>query len=317
MSRSRSRQLAQTGQVKGKVVDAKNQPIEGATITIEMTEGMNRKFETKTNKSGEFIQIGLQPGNYKITATKDNMSQSQNQRVRLDMMEVNFTLKPGSGAPKLSAEDAKKAEAKVGRDQGRVRSRASTLSNEGKYDEAIAKFNEVIADAPKCVECYNNIGTIYTRKKDYDKAEAAFKKAIELNPNSVEAYNGLANRLQRAEEVRPGGRSQRAGAEARGRSGRGRWRRCQRRDGVQPGRHRVERRQDSRGEEAVRAGRASSIRSSPTRTTGSAWRTLNEGKLPEAAKHFEEYLKLAPTGQYAEQAKGDPGIHQEVGVHSP
>jgi TolA-binding protein len=31
---------------------------------------------------------------------------------------------------------------------------------------------------------------------------------------------------------------------------------------------------------------------------------LNEGKLPEAATHFEEYVKLAPTGQYAEQAKG-------------
>ena len=31
---------------------------------------------------------------------------------------------------------------------------------------------------------------------------------------------------------------------------------------------------------------------------------LNEGKMPEAATHFEEYLKLAPTGQYAEQAKG-------------
>ena len=31
---------------------------------------------------------------------------------------------------------------------------------------------------------------------------------------------------------------------------------------------------------------------------------LNEGKMPEAAKSFEEYLKLAPTGQYAEQAKG-------------
>ena len=31
---------------------------------------------------------------------------------------------------------------------------------------------------------------------------------------------------------------------------------------------------------------------------------LNEGKLPEASGFFEEYLKLAPTGQYAEQAKG-------------
>jgi TolA-binding protein len=31
---------------------------------------------------------------------------------------------------------------------------------------------------------------------------------------------------------------------------------------------------------------------------------VNQGKLPEAAKSFEEYLNLAPTGQYAEQAKG-------------
>ena len=181
---------AQTGQVKGKVVDAKNQPIEGATITIEMTEGMTRKYETKTNKRGEFVQIGLQPGNYKITATKDAMSQSQNQRVRLDMMEVNFTLKPGM-APEASAEDVKKAEAKVAAIKGAFE-QGVTLSNEGKYDEAIAKFNEVLAEAPKCVECYNNIGTNYSRKKDFDKAEEAFKKAIEINPSSVEAYNGLA-----------------------------------------------------------------------------------------------------------------------------
>ena len=47
-----------TGMVKGKVVDAKNEPVEGAKITIEFAEGVNRKNETKTNKKGEFIQIG-------------------------------------------------------------------------------------------------------------------------------------------------------------------------------------------------------------------------------------------------------------------
>lgn len=31
---------------------------------------------------------------------------------------------------------------------------------------------------------------------------------------------------------------------------------------------------------------------------------LNEGKMPDAATQFEAYLKIAPTGQYAEQAKG-------------
>ena len=30
---------------------------------------------------------------------------------------------------------------------------------------------------------------------------------------------------------------------------------------------------------------------------------MNQGKLPEAVKAFEEYLKLAPTGQYAKEAQ--------------
>jgi cytochrome c-type biogenesis protein CcmH/NrfG len=31
---------------------------------------------------------------------------------------------------------------------------------------------------------------------------------------------------------------------------------------------------------------------------------LNEGKIPEAVAEFEQYLKMAPSGQYAAQAKG-------------
>ena len=43
-----------TGMVKGKVVDAKGEPVEGAKVLIEFAEGASRKHETKTNKKGEF-----------------------------------------------------------------------------------------------------------------------------------------------------------------------------------------------------------------------------------------------------------------------
>ena len=59
-----------TGMVKGTVKDDKGQAVEGAKIVIEFAEGVNRKQETKTNKKGEFVQIGLQSGTYKITASK-------------------------------------------------------------------------------------------------------------------------------------------------------------------------------------------------------------------------------------------------------
>src|SRR6187549_2644074 len=89
--------FAQTGQVKCKVVDAKNQPVEKADVTVEATDGMGRKFKLSTNKKGEYIQIGLPPGQYKITAAKDGLTDVHEQRIGLDPAEVNFTLRPGGG----------------------------------------------------------------------------------------------------------------------------------------------------------------------------------------------------------------------------
>src|SRR5215510_3681841 len=63
-----------TGMVKGTVSDMQGQPVDGAKVVIEMSEGTSRKFETKSNKKGEFIQIGLPSGRYKVTAEKDKLA---------------------------------------------------------------------------------------------------------------------------------------------------------------------------------------------------------------------------------------------------
>src|SRR5215216_8158574 len=63
--------LAQS-MVRGKVLDANNKPVDGATVTFE-AEGSNRKAETKSNKNGEFLQVGLQSGQWKVTAKKDGV----------------------------------------------------------------------------------------------------------------------------------------------------------------------------------------------------------------------------------------------------
>ena len=61
---------AQTGMVKGTVKDAKGQPVEGAKVSIDFSGGMTAT-ESKTNKKGEFVQVGLPSGPYKVTAEKD------------------------------------------------------------------------------------------------------------------------------------------------------------------------------------------------------------------------------------------------------
>ena len=98
-----------TGMTKGKVTDAQGQPVDGAKVTIEYLDGVTRKYEVKSNKRGEFIQIGLQPGNYRVTASKEGVgSQSFDVRVRLGATaEVNFQLVAG-GQGAVSKEDTER-----------------------------------------------------------------------------------------------------------------------------------------------------------------------------------------------------------------
>jgi len=72
---------AQDGSILGSVVDAQGKPIEGATVTIELTDS-GRKFNTKTDKKGEFTQIGLVGGNYTITVEKEGLKGSLTRRLQ-------------------------------------------------------------------------------------------------------------------------------------------------------------------------------------------------------------------------------------------
>jgi tetratricopeptide (TPR) repeat protein len=174
-----------TGMVKGRVVDAEGKPVADARITVEFPAG-GRKNETKTNGKGEYIQIGLVPGEYKVTATKDKIGTQMFQvRVRVGApAELNFQLTPTSG---LTAEDTKKNAAIQATFNAGVEA-----SKSGNHDAAIAKFTEAAGLMPNCADCYYNIGFAYAQKQQWAEAEAAYKKSIEFKPDSSEAYNGLA-----------------------------------------------------------------------------------------------------------------------------
>ena len=291
--------FAQTGQVKGKVVDADNKPVEGAKVTVQQTD-TNSKFELKTNKKGEFMQIGLPPGqNYIITAEKDGLKATKTNRIGLDLVEVNLTLSKGGAAADMSKEDRAKAEARIAGIKAAF-SEAATLSNAGKHDEAIAKFNEVVKDVPTCGECYVGIGLSYAAKKDYAQSETALKKAIEIDPNSADAYNGLAT-IYNEQKKFPEAQAMSAEATKRATAG-----------GATGGADTLYNAGviSWNANDFAKAGEqfAAAVKANPNHAEshfmlGQVY--LNLGKLPDAAKEFETYTKLAPTGPNAEKAKSN------------
>jgi len=172
--------------VRGKVSDAQGKPVPDATVLFEAVDA-NRKTQTKTDKNGDFLQVGLSSGAYKVTASKDKVgTQTLNLGVKQGPNNpLNFTLSAASGISSADKEAAAAIQASAGA--------AVEAMKAGRHDEAIAKFQEVIAKVPTCADCYYNVGVSQMAKQQQAEAEASFKKAIELKPDNADAYTALAN----------------------------------------------------------------------------------------------------------------------------
>jgi Flp pilus assembly protein TadD len=279
---------AQSTMIKGKVLDKEGKPVQGAAIVIEFKGGVNRKFQTKSDRRGEFVQLLTESGEYQVTVTAEGIgSQSAPVRVRLGQAaDVNIVLAPGGGAG-----DPKAAELRKSFEEGVAASRA------GDHDAAIAKFNAAAAVLPTCADCYYNIGVSYLQKKDEKQAEDAFKKALELKPDYADAATALAtlyNNQKRFDEAAAmgakaaasGGGAGAGSADAVYNQGIILWN------------------QGKIAEAKVRFEEA--LKADPNHADSHyqmGMALLNEGKLPDAVGMFEKYLSLAPSGQFAAQAK--------------
>jgi tetratricopeptide (TPR) repeat protein len=286
---------AQSGGVRGVVTDEKGQPVADARVTIEMVGGSPRRFETKTDRRGEFFQIGLASGAYSVTAQKD----------KLASLPFNVSVRQGSRAVAdlvLSAAGTSQTKEALANIAGLKKTFAEGVeaSGAGRYAEAIAKFNQGIELDPTCAECYYNIGYGYAQMKDYDKAEAAFKKVIEFNPNYGEAYTGLANVYNAQKKFDLAGQANAKAAELSSGPVAG--------AGGSP---------DALFNQGVilwNGGKVAEakkqfeavIQANPNHAEAHyqlGMALVNEGNLQGAATEFETYLKLAPDGGNASQAK--------------
>ena len=279
--------LAQSTMVRGKVVNAKQEPIVGVVIVVESLDGSGRKLTTKTDRKGEFVQLLTQSGMYRISASDPKIGTASNDtRVILGKVsEMVIVLAPTTAANN----EAKAAELKKIFEEGVAASRAN------QHDAAIERFNAALAISPSCFDCQFNIGVALMGKKDEKGAEESWKKALEMKADYTEALNALStlyNNQKRFDEA--------AAMSAKAASGGG----AASADAVF-NQGIILWNQGKIADAKVKFEETLKLNASHADAhyqLGMA--LLNEGKLPEAVASFEGYVKLAPDGQYATQAKG-------------
>jgi tetratricopeptide (TPR) repeat protein len=271
---------AQTGSGRGKVLDMQGQPIPDAKVLIEFQGGITRKFETKTNKKGEFMQVGMQPGPYRVTASKEGYQPS--------VSDIRIALGDPTLIPDFKLNTAAQAAAAPGSAASLLReqfSKAVELQSAGKLDEAEAAYKAILVQAPDVPEVYQNLGAVYALKKDVPAAEAAFQKGLELRPDSSDMATQLAKLYQEngQPEKAIAIMEKSAGAnpaDAKAQFNRG-----------------IFLLNSNKNEEAIASFEAA-IKADPNMTE--AYYRLGalmvgQGKIPEAIQYLEKYISMNPT----------------------
>ena len=271
---------AQTGTARGKVLDTQGQAIPDAKVTIEFQGGITRKFEIKTNKKGEYMQVGMQPGPYRVTASKDGYQPA--------VIDCRVSLGDPTEVPAIKMNTAAQAAQQPGSPAAELRAsfqKAVELQTAGNLDEAEAAYQAIIEKAPDVPEVYQNLGSIHALKKDFAAAEAAFLKALELRPDSADIStqlaklyqdNGQADKAMAIMEKSAGSNP----ADAKAQFNRG-----------------IFLLNAYKNEEAIAAFEAA-VKADPSMTE--AYYRLGalmvgQGKIPEAIQNLEKYLSMNPT----------------------
>jgi tetratricopeptide (TPR) repeat protein len=290
---------AQTGGVRGKIVDEAGKPVQDVVVVLESPEGLGNAT-LKTDAKGEFFRIGMRPGDYSVKATKGALSASMARfHVGIGDPSVmeSLTLRAAGAGALTGNKDADEARAKKQAELQNMFKEARTLSDDGKTDEAVAVYNKILTDVPKCTQCYVGMGDAYAKKGSAAEAEAAYKKATEADPTSPDGYTSLAtfyNQQKKFDEAAAASAKALELSSAKGTT-----------DPLAAYNQGIILWNQTKIPEA-QAQFAKAVELNPKNADAQYWlgmASLNLGKNAEAIKAMTEYLKLAPTGEHADVAK--------------
>lgn len=295
------------GSLRGVVQDEAGQGVPEAEIIFEYVGDVQITVTVKTNTRGEFTRVGMRTGEWKMQATKGKLVGRQTVRVmineltRIAPLTIKEPVAAAAGATDTSGMTAKEVEARnklMAAMQAEFGAAEALMATDP--DAAIAKLTTVATQIPNCAICHHKIGDAYIKKDDHSKAEESYKKAIDLDPKLADPYAALAILYNTQKKFDEATKMSEKANELLGSSATGGDPAAVFNQGI------IYWNQGGKAAEA-KAQFVKAIALDPKMADAHYWlgmANLNLGLIPDAAKAFEEYLKVAPTGQYAEMVKG-------------
>lgn len=170
------------GRLLGVVTDEQGNPLEGVTVKL-FSLRVQQGLEVKTGKDGRWIAAWIRGGAWNVDFEKVGYAPKK------ISIEVNEYQKN----PEVAISLVKVEGLVVTDDIKELLTEGNRLFDEGKPDEAAAKYREILDKYPDAYPIYLNLGNCYFAKEDYDGAEAQYLKVLEKNPAHTEAIIAIGN----------------------------------------------------------------------------------------------------------------------------
>jgi Tfp pilus assembly protein PilF len=199
--------MAQNRIIQGKVTDDKDQPVAGASVSIQATDSKARAYTTKTDKKGQYIYMGFPAGEYRVVVRAPGFEPGLWPSVRPTSAVpsvCDIKLVPGQEDRKLPFEmsaqelDQIKKEAEKAEKRKQVSAEVQAmfdsglqLAQEGKYAEAIEQYKKALEKDPEQANILGNMADCYSKMDKNNEALELYQKAVAIKPDDAALYNNL------------------------------------------------------------------------------------------------------------------------------
>lgn len=179
------------GTVRGKVTDEQSKPIVDATVQFVNAEN-GRKYNLKTDKKGEYIQVGMALGTYDATLLVNGKEAFALKGIRPDASNdtvVNIDLAKERAAAQAGAQSAPEEQAKaaqIEQENAKIRNlnqmlqQAEAAKQAGNLDQAIATLQQAATVGATKELIWIRLAGYQTAAQKWADAVPSYEKAITL-----------------------------------------------------------------------------------------------------------------------------------------
>lgn len=170
------------GRIIGYVYDQDGKPLEGVKVKLFFVSA-KAGFGVVTNAEGRWIASWIRGGAWNIDFDKSGYIPKQ---ISIEVQEYGRN-------PEITINLDKVEGLVITEELKEELNQGNLLFEEGKYEEAIAAYQEILVQYPDAYIINKNIGNAYFQMEKYDEAEAYYRKILDKEPQNSEILLLIGN----------------------------------------------------------------------------------------------------------------------------